>query len=103
MGEECKGGSEGLVSGERILADLAWKSTYLSMPRNGMADGPDGIEIRGVGTDAAAMEDLTAPMAAFPALTAFALRFCAPALMAAKEGPFLELLLLGFGGTAEQM
>ena len=73
------------------------------MLRNGMADGPDGIEMRGVGTEAAAMEDFTAPRAAFPAVTAFALRFCAPVLMAAKEGPVREVLLLRFAGAAEQM
>ncbi len=48
------------------------------MLRNGMADGPDGIDMRGVGTDAAAIEDFTAPRAAFPAVTAFALRFWRP-------------------------
>jgi len=76
------------------------------MLRNGIAEGPDGMEIRGVGTDAAAMEDLTAPRAAFPAVTAFALRFCAPALMAAKEGwvvPFRGVPLLEVAGAAEQV
>lgn len=58
------------------------------MPLNGITEGFDGFDAvrRETGVDAAAMEVLIAPKAAAPAVVAFVLSCCAPALRPAREG-----------------
>jgi hypothetical protein len=58
------------------------------MPLNGITEGLEGFDAVGreAGLDAATIEVLIAPKAAAPALVAFMLSCCAPALRPAREG-----------------
>lgn len=58
------------------------------MPLNGITECLEGVDAVGreAGVDALAMEVLIAPKAAAPAMVAFVLSCCAPALRPAIEG-----------------